>query len=256
MKPYELSRQKNIRDIGGLVGLNGKTIRYGCFYRGGALHRVNENDIEILKTMHITDIVDFRSEEEFKYLPDVELEGVRYHNLPAIEEKVSEEDRNNEDGNLLWFIKKGTSGFDHMKEQYRNLINEKKSQNAYREFFKILMQENSSTYFHCSQGKDRSGLAAYFIEIALGVSDEDIKHDYLLSNVIMDEKIGGLLKSLEGKSFYNESYRQSMLDVFAAKIEYLNAAIEEMDKNYGGPLNYIKNVLNVDIEKFRGMYLE
>ena len=256
MKIYELSKQKNIRDLGGLIGFEGKTIRYGCFYRGGVLKKVSDDDLVILKSMHITDIVDFRGEEEFTNIPDIKLEGVRYHNLPAIEERVAKEDRNDEDGNLIWFVREGVSGLEHMKQQYRNLINDKKSQDAYRDFFKILMQDNVSVYFHCSQGKDRAGLAAFFIEVALGVHFDDIRNDYLLSNVAMREKLDRLIFGVKSKSFYNENYHQSLLDVFSAKLEYLYAAIEEMDNNYDGPLNYIQNVLGVDIDLFRKKYLE
>lgn len=256
MKVYELSKQKNIRDIGGFEGYESKTVKYGCFYRGGALHKVNEEDIAILKSMHITDIVDFRGEEEFVNAPDVKLEGVRYHNLPAIEERVAKQDKDDEDGNLIWFIRASVNGFEHMKKQYRNLINDKKSQDAYREFFRILMQDNASVYFHCSQGKDRAGLAAFFIEIALGVHFPDIEHDYLLSNAAMQEKMERLIFGVKSKSFYNQDYHQSLIDVFSAKVEYLYGAIEEMDQHYGGPLNYIKDVLGVDIDLFRAKYLE
>lgn len=255
MKTYELSRQKNIRDLGGLEGFEGKHIKYGHFYRGGALHRVNDEDIEVLNGFHLTDIVDFRGEEEFIYAPDVRLEGVTYHNFSAIEERIQKEDRDDEDGNLLWFIGKSTSGFDHMVQQYRNLINDKKSQEAYRNLFKLLQQDNKSVYYHCSQGKDRAGLASFFIETALGVDFDTMRQDYLLSNIAMEGKVEALLTGIKGKRFYNEQYHQSLLDVFAAKMEYLLAAIEEMN-HYGGPLEFIKNVLEVDIDKFRGMYLE
>ena len=256
MKKIILSRQKNIRDIGGLEGFEGKHIKYGHFYRGGALHKVDEDDIEILKSLHLTDVVDFRGEEEFENAPDIKLEGVRYHNLAAIEERIAKEDRNDEDGNLIWFVRAGVSGFDHMKNQYRNLINDKKSQDAYREFFRVLMQEDARVYFHCSQGKDRAGLAAFFIEVGLGVHFPDIEHDYLLSNVAMQEKMERLIFGVKSKSFYNKDYHQSLLDVFAAKLEYLYAAIEELDTKYGGPIKYMEDVLNVDIDKFRKMYLE
>ena len=256
MKKYILSRQKNIRDLGGLPGMNGKHIKYGCFYRGGALHRVNDEDIEILKSMHITDIVDFRGDDEFINQPDVRLPGVTYHNFPAIQEKIKKEDTNHDDGNLLWFIKEGVNGFDHMKEQYINLIRDKKSQEAYRDFFKVLMNEGVSVYYHCSQGKDRAGLASYFIETILGVPEENKIEDYLLSNIAMGDRVAKIMIGLDNKSFYTEQYKRNLLDVFAAKMEYLDAAIEVMNNEYHGVLNYIKDVLDVDIDKFRKMYLE
>ena len=256
MKRYELSRQKNIRDIGGLPGLDGKHIKYGHFFRGGAISKADKKDLKILKSFRLTDVVDFRGEEEFIHMPDVEIDGVTYHNFPAIEERVAKDDRNNEDGNLLWFVAKSKSGFEHMKQQYRNLINDHKSQTAYRNFFKILLENNRHVYYHCSQGKDRAGLASFFIETALGVDFETIKKDYLLSNEAMKEKVKVISTLLKNKPFYDENYHQTLLDVFAARLEYLESAIEEMNNNYGGPLNYIKDILCVDIDKFRKMYLE
>ena len=72
----------------------------------------------------------------------------------------------------------------------------------------------------------------------------------------MREKLDRLIFGVKSKSFYNENYHQSLLDVFSVKLEYLYAAIEEMDNNYDGPLNYIQNVLGVDIDLFRKKYLE
>ena len=257
MKRYELSHQKNIRDIGGLVGYNGLHIKYGHIYRGGALHKVNDDDIQILNTFHLTDVIDFRGEDEFIHQPDVRLEGVTYHSCPAIEEKIKKEDRKNDDGNLLWFVEASTKGHDHMVEQYARLITMEKSQRAFAHLFQILLEgENKVVYYHCSQGKDRAGLATFLIETALGVSYEDRISDYLLSNEAMKDRVEKILGDIKYKKYYNEEYHQKLLDVFAAKEEYLEAAINEMNNRYGGVLNFIKNVLNVDIDRLRKLYLE
>ncbi len=257
MKKYELSHQKNIRDIGGFAGYNGKHIKYGHIYRGGALHKVNDEDIFILNSFHLTDIVDFRGEDEFEHQPDVRLDGVTYHSCPAIEEKIKKEDRHNDDGNLLWFVAASSKGHDHMIDQYRRLISMEKSQRAYRHLFELLLEnENKVVYYHCSQGKDRAGLATFFIETALGVSYEDRVADYLLSNEAMKDRVEKILSDIQYKPYYNEEYKQKLLDVFAAKIEYLEAAIDEMNQRYGGVLNFIKNILNVDIDRLRALYLE
>ena len=256
MKKYELSHQKNIRDLGGLIGHEGKRIKYGRIFRGGALTKLTKEDIEVLETFHLTDVVDFRGNDEFYYNPDHVLIGVTYHSFPAIEERVKVEDRKKDDGNLLWFVTDNTSGFDHLKRQYRDLITMKKSQTAYRNFFKVLLSEDRVVYYHCSQGKDRAGLASFFIETALGVDMNDMLDDYMLSQVAMDKKIDKLINDVKNKPFYNEEYRQSLIDIFSVKLEYINAAIEEMIKISGSPLNYIKEVLEVDIDKLRKLYLE
>ena len=255
MKTYLLKYQKNIRDLGGLKGFNGKTVKYGRLYRGGALSQVAKEDIPILESFHLTDIVDFRGKDEFINNPDYRLDGVKYHSLPTIKETVKPEDRKVQDGNLLWFIDDTNKGFEHLLNQYVLLIKEEMSQKAYKEFFKILLHSNRTTYFHCSQGKDRGGLAAFFIEYALGVDMDQIMDDYLYSNIAMDMRVDNLIEYVKDKPFYNEGYRQSLLAVFSAKREYLEAAIKAMDE-YGGPLEYIKNILDVDVDKLRELYLE
>ncbi len=105
MKRYELSFQKNIRDLGGLKTVDGRFLKEGRLFRGGALARVNEDDVKVIDSFHLTDIVDFRGEEEFLHRPDHIFDGVEYHNFPIIEEKVKDP-KQNDDGNLLWFREK------------------------------------------------------------------------------------------------------------------------------------------------------
>ena len=256
MKCYELSHQKNIRDLGGLVGINGRLIKGGCLFRGGYFGKVNEDDIKLLESLHLTDVVDFRSSDEFKERPDYRLEGVNYHNFTTFEHEMKQEDKKYEDGNLLWFIDEGVSGFHHLAKTYRELVDTEEGQQAYRKLFELLLKdEKRVVYFHCSQGKDRAGLAAFFIEMALGVSMKQAKEDYLLSDIAMQKRVDMLVNSVKDKSFYNKEYHQSLLDVFSAKIEYLEEAIDIINKKYGGMEKYLRDVLKVDIEKLRKYYL-
>ena len=256
MKTYELSIQKNIRDLGGLKGYNGKTIKYNRLFRGGAFPKVNEEDIKILESFHLTDVVDFRGKDEFVNKSDYRLKNVTFHNFPVIEEKIKAEDRNKDDGNLLWFVSEHQSGYEHLKEQYKVLVTNKQGIKAYKDFFKLVQEDNHVIYFHCSQGKDRAGLAAFFIEMALGVSMEDAIDDYLLTNIAMEKRTESLLRSVQYKDFYNEEYKQSLLDVFSAKIDYLQATIDEINKQYGDIETFLTNILDIDLEKMRLLYLE
>ena len=255
MKQIELSFQKNIRDLGGLKGDKGKVIKYGSLFRGGALIRINLDDEKIVKSFNLTDVVDFRSEDEFLLRPDFYIEGVNYLNLPSLKKTMKEENQKYEDGNLLWFIQSGDDGFSHIYKTYAELIDSKEGQEAFRKFFALLQEDNKRVYFHCSQGKDRAGLAAYLIESALGVSEEDKMKDYLLSNKAMKIRLKHLVKSVENKPFYNDKYYQSLVDVFSAKEEYLNNAIRTMNEKYGGVMNFLTKVLNVDIDRIRSLYL-
>ena len=257
MRVYELSKQKNIRDLGGLRGADGKTIKFGRLFRGGALNKVNDEDVEILNSLHITDIVDFRSKDEFTHRPDYRLEGVTYHNFTTFEHEHKKEDIVHDDGNLLWFMDQGDTGFKHLVRTYKELVDTEEGQQAFANLFKIIMSnDNKVVYFHCSQGKDRVGVAAYLIESALGVDEETKSEDYLFSNIAMEKRRDRLIESVKDRPFYNEQYKNDLLEVFSAKIEYLEEAIEIINSKYGGVISYLENILKVDIKKLRKMYLE
>ena len=257
MREIELSFQKNIRDLGGLPPFNRMKVKNGRLFRGGFLDKITPEDAEILKSLHITDIIDFRSKDEHENRPGHILDGVVRHNFPVMQDHVKKEDRDLSDGNLLWFVSPDSSGFEHMRMTYRELVTEEVGKNGYRQFFKLLMSKRDGVfYFHCSQGKDRAGLAAYLLETALGFPEETCVEDYLFTNKAMKHRIDYLFIKIKDKKYYNEKYHASFIDVFSAKIEYLNAAIEEMKKQSGSVLNYIKKELNVDVNLLREIYLE
>ena len=259
MRELELTFQKNIRDLGGLVGYQGMKVKKGVLYRGGFLDKITEEDAKVLESLHITHVVDFRSESEFLNRPDYRLNGVSYFNFPPIKEdmKKSHVSSNMADGNLLWFVSEDSSGYQHMLDIYRKNVTSIEGKEAYRNFFKLLLDNPDGVfYFHCSQGKDRAGLAAFYLEYALGVDIKVCFEDYLKSNKAMAVRVEYLINLVKNKSFYNEKYKQSMYDVFSAKTEFLEASIEEMIRTSGSIENYIKEELQVDINLLRDRFLE
>ena len=257
MRKIELSSQKNIRDLGGLIGFKGKKVKQGRIYRGGFLGRVNNEDIEIINSLHLTDIIDFRGQNEFINRPDYSFVGVERHNFPMMKEDVQKLKSKTEDSNLLWFIDEGNSGFDHMYNIYKELVLDEVGIDALKKFFRILLdKEDGVFYFHCSQGKDRAGLAAYLLEIALGVDPSVAREDYMLSNEAMKIRIAHYVEDLKDKEFFTEDYHRSLIDVFSTKDEYLDHALEVINENFGSIENYLVNILKVDLEKLRALYLE
>ena len=259
MKIYELTHQKNIRDIGGFITKDGRHIKYGRLYRGGALLKLDENDIKIIEGFHLTDVIDFRNADEFIVNPCYRPSGAKIHNIPVLKKDPDSKKRKEvkgADGNLLWFVGDHTSGLEHLIQVYSEFVSTDEGVNAYKEFFKIIMKEGSVCYFHCSQGKDRTGFAAYLLEIALGVDEEEAVEDYLLSNVAMTKRAEALLRQVEYKPFYNEQYKKDLIDVFSTKKEYLASAKEAMEMLYGGTIAFIQNALEVDIDRLKDMFLE
>jgi protein-tyrosine phosphatase len=93
----------------------------------------------------------------------------------------------------------------------------------------------------CDAGKDRAGFAAAMFLSALGIDKETIIQDYLLSGIYVEEKYA---------SYVN------LAPVFTVYREYIEAAFDTIDKEYGGIDSYLSNELGVDLELMRGIYVE
>ena len=77
----------NPRDLGGIVGLNGRKIKTHRLIRTGTLTRMSDEDIQFLKNYGLTTIIDLRSKSERKDHPDPQIEGVKNISLPLSEEE-------------------------------------------------------------------------------------------------------------------------------------------------------------------------
>lgn len=253
----DLSYQKNCRDLGGMKTFDGKTIKNKRLFRSGHLHRVSQKDIELLKGLKITDIIDFRSEKEFIHKGNVYLEGVVYHNFPTlIVDGSSQAEGSNEDSNLLSFMGKERNGFVYMTNLYANIVTSEVGIKCYQDFFSVLLQEDKVVLFNCSQGKDRTGIASYLLCYALGVVKADLVDDYLFSNIAMKQKIRELTPYFLKQKGTSEDMLPSLYDVFSAKKEYLDSALNAIKKTYGSIEAYLVDILHVNIDKLKNLYLE
>lgn len=116
----------------------------------------------------------------------------------------------------------------------------------YREFFRLLQEtDDAAILFHCSAGKDRTGMGAALILYALGVPEQTVMEDYLASNGYLAGKY----------SRYAERFPQlkGMLEV---KPNYLSAGIDSIRTAYGSVETYLREELGADIGKLREFYLD
>jgi protein-tyrosine phosphatase len=259
MKPF-INKRKNIRDIAYLKGYQTQPIRSGFLIRGGQLNDASKKEMATLSTYHFDFVFDFRDVDEEASHPDKRFEGTQYCFLPPLSldmPKGASHKSSNED-NFLSLLSSGINGRDYMEKFYRRLVTEESARKAYAKFFEtITSKPNARIYWHCSQGKDRAGLAAFLLEYALGVSLNDCISDYLLSNKSMKRRIRTLgtfvyLRLPFGKK--KQGYRL-ISDLFSVRKEYLDQAIQAIDKDYGGLDHFLNDELKVDIKKLRATYL-
>ena len=258
MENMKLESTHNTRDLSLLVTKEGYKIKPNKLIRSGSLIRLTENDIKLLNDLNLKVVVDFRSEKEFVHKPDIKIDNVEYINLPALPKNNLPEDKNpHGDSNLLQLVDKKTGGKKFLLNTYKNLFITEEGLSAYKEFFNVILKgSDGAILWHCSQGKDRAGMAAFLLEYALGVSMEDCITDYLFTNVAMELKIKELTPIVLRLSNNDYSLLPYLKEVFYADIDYLNEALDSINKHYKSLDNFIINVLEVDVDKLKEMYLE
>ena len=235
----------NFRDLGGYTGTDGRRIKWRKLIRSGDFAELSETDLSYLSEIPLLSVVDFRSEKETELIRNRIPSSVRnvYHlpidagNLaPRFKEFMENPDMGAEE------IHSKTAAL--MEELYNELITTCSS--AYKSFFQILQQEETPLLFHCTAGKDRTGVAAALVLSALGVERSVIYDDYLLTN-----------STLQGKYDYLKEQYGSIISFFSrVKTEFLESAFKGIEVQYGGVENYLTQVLDVDIEHLRALYLE
>ena len=258
MKVINLTYTFNTRDLGGMKTVDGKVIKDNCLIRSGVLKKLSEVDIVTLKNHNLKTVIDFRSEKEFIERPDVKIDGITYLNFPALKKDnlPKRKDNKHTDSNLLQLVDKEYGGMKLLLNTYKDLVTSNEGINAYQNFFKTLIDYDGAFLWHCSQGKDRAGLAAFFLLYILGVSIEDCISDYLYTNIAMELKIKELTPIVLKQSNNDISLLPHLRDVFEAKIEYINKAIDTINENYGSLDNFIINILKADVDKLKEKFLK
>lgn len=229
----------NFRDLGGIRSKNGKHVKWGKLFRADDMSHLTESDLTYLASIPITSVIDFRAPSECKRSPDKLPHTARFTYPIAITP-----------GNL------STEGIQanllnkniniHMKQMNRLLVSDPACVRAYRILFAIIQNNLSAPIvFHCSAGKDRTGMAAALILFALGVDEETIINDYLMSKDFLTDKYAAFI----AKYPHTEP-------LFTVKRIYIKAAINQIKREHGSINNFLTKVLKVDIPKMKWLYLE
>lgn len=253
-----LEKGINFRELGGYKTKSGKEVKYHKILRSAGLNKLTDNDLNYLSDYGLKTDVDFRSKDEIAKSPDKVPSGTRYVSLPVFKEDQTEASKIQESA-IPQIDFDPSNGYEHMLDVYRNMIVEKNSQQAYRNFFDELLgnsNDNDVLLFHCTAGKDRTGMGAVFFLYTLGVPLQTIKEDYLLTNVANKEYVAEILKKVEARE---PSLVESIRALLTVNEEYLAVAQKAIVETSGNLDNYIKNELHVtekQISDLQKIYLQ
>lgn len=246
MENIKLDCNINIRDLGGLSS-NGIKVKDKLFIRSACIGDLSANDIDVLvNDYNLKTVIDLRNSYEIDTESDVPIKGVKNINIPILAERV--------EGITRTRVKADVSKVPNMCDLYLQMVSSDSSSLQIRKILKFIMKNgNKAILFHCSYGKDRTGIIALLLLSMLGIEYDEIMKDYLYTNTVAQDEYDKDYKLLLEKT-HDEVYAREYSEIHLAKEEYLDAAYNYMVDEYGSVLNYIIDGLGISkrkIEKFR-----
>ncbi|OCT13588.1 hypothetical protein A8709_18520 [Paenibacillus pectinilyticus] len=242
----------NFRDLGGYRTADGRTIKWGKLFRANELAALTTSDKQVVQDLGIRTDIDFRSQGEVAQKPDPQIPGVTYVWDPVMK------DLGNSTDITQLFKMDYASMMAMMEDGQRNMVSDPQVQ-AYKTMFELLKDPaNGAIVYHCTAGKDRTGLGSALILLALGVDEKTIMQDYLLSN---DYRAAGNQATLKymAPMMTTEDSKKIATSILGVEPEWLQASLDEIKKQYGTYDVFFEKVLGVtakDREELKTMYLE
>ncbi len=234
-----------------MKGSDGKTIRSGVLIRSSKPTALTREDRRILtEDCRVRQIIDLRTEREAAEEPDADL-GCAYDNIPLRPDvKAGVKYRFPES------LKAYSQRFPSMPQMYVNMLTTEYSLGQLRKIFKIIFaaaRSGECVLFHCSEGKDRTGIVAALAELLLGVDRTEIMRDYLLSNECFRRR-NRFYSRLIAVAFHDAEYVREFRMMFEAHPSMLRSLFEIVDGS-GGIEAYFINQLGFTEQEI-GSFLE
>ena len=257
----------NARELGGYVSHDGRKVKRGVLLRSAKPIGASAADLERLKNEYnLHTITDFRMSYEREAEPNPKIDGVTDVWCPIIDEDMISANVNSSSESA-----KSMTTFERLKiavdngivtdKMYVVFLSLEQGKKGYSEFFRQLLAlpEGKSLLFHCTQGKDRTGVGAMLILSALGVDEDTIMQDYMLTNIFNAGLIEKEKKMLAQYNLSDAALQKYLSVMDQVNPQYMQNAFDYLKENYGSVKGYITKELGVTekyIGKLKNKFLE
>ena len=235
----------NFRELGGYLADEGKHVRWGQIYRGIPTGKLTgEADRRLLDSLGLRLILDLRSSGEAKKEPDYVPDGARLVQICGLCAEDGAEIAF-APGDIEKLMQTAEEGESISQRLYRRMLTGNK---AFKELFRALEAGETPILFHCSAGKDRTGVAAMLILLALGASDEVICADFEQTNACRKAEIAA------DPACRMRYYAMAGVDPAAAPF-----VLDTIRREFGSAENYLETEYGLTparLMRLRRMYLE
>jgi protein-tyrosine phosphatase len=238
-----LEAGSNFRDLGGYPTSNNKIVAWGQIYRSADISKLTDADLIHLGQLEIATVCDLRGPSELKTNPDRIPVGVNYINLPAGSENV-QTSLNYGKINSDSLMQSMYSNTNFLVAKYKPMFDELLS-----------LKKGKALLFHCTAGKDRTGIGAALILSALDVPRTYVEADYAATNLFWKDAQERMIAMMQ-KSGMPLDKAKSMI---AANPLYIQTFLNTINQKFGSMSQFLKTEMKLsdtDLQKLKVRFTE
>jgi len=215
----------NFRDLGGYLTRGGQMVAWRRLFRSSELHHMTSHDMTQLKEeISLRSVIDLRRSRELEPFSLLNEVGAKYYNIPLID-SVNHKEELYQD-------------FSNMGQVYSYYVSHEGFGRRLVEALEIIAEsDNLPLVFHCSAGKDRTGLLTAIVLGILGVTDEDIIEDYILTAPHMKALINRWNDDPKAPADFKDVPEY----LFEASPESMAFFLSSLKRKYGSVRGYVED---------------
>ncbi|MCO6542428.1 MAG: tyrosine-protein phosphatase [Lactobacillus sp.] len=243
---FDFSQTYNFRELGGYPTKDQRQIRSHKVMRAAYLSKLTPVELQQLKDYGLRYSIDLRSDYERQQWPDPPVDFLTSIHLPLYAA--------NGISDKLYYALPAKDQYSDLPGIYQQVVLDHHAQQVFRQFFAILLrneQPGQSVVFHCSAGKDRTGIMAILFLLIMQVPTEYITQDYLLSNLMYQNKIDlNALNNPDDATIKKMNFTKAD----QSAVEAIQVAILDIYQSWDNFQEKVLGLSVTDYQKLRNLY--
>lgn len=223
-QPFALTGTRNTRELGGYRTRSGLVLKTHSILRSDALHNITREDARRLSEYGVRCVIDLRFPDEIERFPDrIDFfdPAVRYEAY-SLQDPVKRTKYTEEFPPSMW-------------EMYCWMLDE--SQAEFRAIFETIAAfPDHCVLFHCTGGKDRTGMVAMLLLLLAGVDEETVIADYALTETVMKDLFVQQTMELESRGFTVPAY------IMQSPPSNMEKTILRLKQGFGSAADYMAGI--------------
>ncbi|MEP1421676.1 MAG: tyrosine-protein phosphatase [Erythrobacter sp.] len=236
----------NLRDYGGYEGADGAHVRKGLLYRSGQHIEASEADLDLVQSLDIRTIVDFRGLSERTSFPCARHSDFSAEVIAFEGETTSSPPH---EGGLDKTDMTAEKGRQRMISVYTRMPVNPAMIDMFKRYFQSLETRGGGNLIHCFAGKDRTGVGASLLLHVLGVHYDDILTEFMLTNDAPTQHILERQSLPRMEAHYGEIEPEAIRNLIGVREEYIGTYWQEVTRDHGSIDNYLAQTLGVDEQR-------